>query len=395
MAPLSTKNKPEQLPSFTVLVVGDEGLVRALIATLLKTMGIACLEASNGTQALALFERAQPDIVVLDTQLPDMSGIEVLRHIKAARPDQWVPVIMLSSVYTNEAVARGLEAGADDYLLKPVHFPILKARIRNFINGLHSDMRLRETLEALKSYHDRAEQENEFAMHVMQRLVQVRCNDVRFQHWSKPALNFSGDVIAGTRTPDGRMHLMLADGTGHGLAAALSVMPVVEVFYGMSSKGLPLEEICHELNRKLHRLMPVGRFVCAALVAIDPAQQTLCVWNGGIPDVLCVNGERQIAYRWPSKHLPLGVVGASDFDARCETYRFSQGNLLFMCSDGLLDAQNDAEIPYGEGGVTRLLESLCRGERLTEIAAREIAPYCNKTQDDISVVAVHLDFNAP
>jgi diguanylate cyclase (GGDEF)-like protein len=97
---------------------------------ILKRLGLDAVEAEDGLQALALFEREKPDLVLIDVQMPGLDGLEVVRRIRQLSTDHWVPVIFLTSMEDEADFARGIEAGGDDYLTKPVSPVVLEAKIR-------------------------------------------------------------------------------------------------------------------------------------------------------------------------------------------------------------------------------------------------------------------------
>lgn len=113
-----------------VLVVEDEPAQREVLAYNLEAEGFAVSQAGNGEEALLLVEEAAPDIIVLDWMLPSVSGIEVCRQLKARPDTRNVPIIMLSARAEDVDRVRGLETGADDYMVKPYSVVELLARVR-------------------------------------------------------------------------------------------------------------------------------------------------------------------------------------------------------------------------------------------------------------------------
>jgi DNA-binding response OmpR family regulator len=110
----------------TIVVVEDEELIAASIAARLRAEGFAVETAADGPTGVALCERLDPDLVVLDLMLPGFDGIEVCRRIQVERP---VPVLMLTARDSETDVLVGLGVGADDYLTKPFSTRELVARI--------------------------------------------------------------------------------------------------------------------------------------------------------------------------------------------------------------------------------------------------------------------------
>lgn len=114
----------------TVLVVEDEPAQREVLAYNLEAEGFAVSKAENGEEALLLVEEDAPDIIVLDWMLPSVSGIEVCRRLKTRPETRHVPIIMLSARAEEVDRVRGLETGADDYVVKPYSVVELMARVR-------------------------------------------------------------------------------------------------------------------------------------------------------------------------------------------------------------------------------------------------------------------------
>lgn len=117
-----------QQPS--VLLVEDEPAQREVLAYNLEADGFLVTKAENGEEALMLVEEAAPDIILLDWMLPNVSGIEVCRQLKARSATRGVPIIMLSARSEELDRVRGLETGADDYVVKPYSVVELMARVR-------------------------------------------------------------------------------------------------------------------------------------------------------------------------------------------------------------------------------------------------------------------------
>jgi two-component system, OmpR family, phosphate regulon response regulator PhoB len=113
-----------------VLVVEDESAQREILAYNLEAEGFRVARAETGDEALVLVDEERPDIIVLDWMLPGVSGIEICRRLKARPDTRGVPIIMLSARSEELDRVRGLETGADDYVVKPYSVVELMARVR-------------------------------------------------------------------------------------------------------------------------------------------------------------------------------------------------------------------------------------------------------------------------
>jgi DNA-binding response OmpR family regulator len=103
----------------SVLIADDDEDIRALVSTILTKAGFRAETVAGGVPALAAAKRDAPHIVVLDVRMPDMSGLEVCRQLKANRETSARPVLLISAESSSEDVAAGYAAGCDDYLPKP------------------------------------------------------------------------------------------------------------------------------------------------------------------------------------------------------------------------------------------------------------------------------------
>jgi DNA-binding response OmpR family regulator len=113
-----------------VLVADDDDDIRDLVAFRLDRAGYEVLRASDGQQALDLAREHRPDLAVLDVMMPKLTGYDVTRELRADSATSRIPVILLTARVQEADVARGFEAGADDYVKKPFSPQELKARVQ-------------------------------------------------------------------------------------------------------------------------------------------------------------------------------------------------------------------------------------------------------------------------
>jgi len=122
----------------TVLLVEDEPAQRELLAYNLEAEGFDVITADNGEDGLILVDENDPDLIVLDWMMPQLSGIEVCRRLKSNSKTQQIPVIMLSARAEEVDRVRGLETGADDYVVKPYSVIELMARVKAHLRRIRA-----------------------------------------------------------------------------------------------------------------------------------------------------------------------------------------------------------------------------------------------------------------
>jgi len=132
----------QELPA-RILIVDDHEDNVELLRARLESWGYATESAMNGMEALSKVEDSPPDLILLDVMMPQIDGMEVARRVKSNTDLPFIPIIMQTALDTTEDKVEGLEAGADDYITKPIEFPELKARLKSMLRI----KRLQEELE--------------------------------------------------------------------------------------------------------------------------------------------------------------------------------------------------------------------------------------------------------
>ena len=501
-----------------ILAVDDNRTNLHILQVFLKKLGHEVILAENGEEAVRRFEADSPDLVLLDIMMPIMDGFEAARRIKAMPRDRWTPVIFLSALNRDENLVEGLDAGADDYLTKPIKFVVLEAKLRSMqrslamqqesidslrrvqaisdnvldaivtsnehgvivsvnqsterifgwssaellgknvsilmpeqersahelridnyaedtpphtiglereLEGLHRDghrfpatltitqilldnqrmiigvirdiserkqteQKLRENARQLQDYYDQTQAEQQLALRLMEKqLHRSGLQDNRLRYKVIPAENFSGDIVAANRSPKGHFYALLADATGHGLTAAISVLPVLALFYRMTKLNSTIREIVLELNQQLKESMPVGRFVAVTLVCLDETAKEGDIWVGGTPEALVFDRWGRVSHTFPSANLPLGIVGSHELGGHPQHFEWEAESQLILCSDGLLEATNPLGEQFGAEGLISATANTSPTDRFEKIESA-LARHQNScvASDDISLMLI-------
>ncbi len=117
----------------TILVIDDEPVMHHILEGLLSPEGYSFVFANSGVEAIEKIADVDPDLILLDIMMPGMSGFEVCRHLRADRNWQNIPVILITALDGKEDLAKGLDAGANDFLNKPFDRTELLARVRSMM----------------------------------------------------------------------------------------------------------------------------------------------------------------------------------------------------------------------------------------------------------------------
>ena len=152
MLSMGSEAMDEILVGKRVLVVDDTSVARLLTDDILTAVGIDVFEAENGAQALELARDQAIDAFLLDIKLPDMSGIELCRTLRAMQAYRSAPIIFVTALDQREVLQWAIEAGADDFIQKPLHAMVLRRRLANLLLKSHSMRQAELMSQSLRRY---------------------------------------------------------------------------------------------------------------------------------------------------------------------------------------------------------------------------------------------------
>ncbi|MEM7578834.1 MAG: PAS domain-containing protein [Cyanobacteria bacterium P01_A01_bin.80] len=130
-----------------ILVVDDDELTRIQLRELLKSAGYWVAEAANGEEALAAYTQLQPEIVLLDALMPKMDGFNCCTRLRQLPGGKDIPVLMITALYDQSSVERAFNAGATDYITKPIQWLVLRSRILRLVEASRTMKQLRQQTE--------------------------------------------------------------------------------------------------------------------------------------------------------------------------------------------------------------------------------------------------------
>ncbi len=376
-----------------ILVADDNESDRMILSSIIIKQGHEVLTASDGKEALAIFERERPQIVLLDALMPEMDGKEAARSIKKSAGDEFIPVLFLTSLQDANSLAECLDAGGDDFLSKPYSQIILKAKLNAFL-------RMRSMHSLMQSQRDEIAKHNQHMLHeqkvakaVFDNVAHSGCLDSpNIKYMLSPMAMFNGDVLLAAQKPSGGMHVLLGDFTGHGLPAAIGAMPMAEIFYYMTSKGFAITDIISEINMKLKSILPVGVFCCSCMVDFSFEKQIIRVWSGGLPDSFIFRAASKEIVSIKSRHLPLGILSPDDFSSELQLLEMAKGDRLYICSDGISEALNAAGEMFGDDRMIAAMRDAKQDEDIFNSVQSQVNAFMGDSErdDDITLLEVKM-----
>jgi sigma-B regulation protein RsbU (phosphoserine phosphatase) len=316
--------------------------------------------ANDGVQGLAKArEEPHPELILTDYEMPEMDGAGLCRALKEDKELRSIPVLMLTTLSETENKVAGLEAGADDYIIKPKSpddfremFARIKAHLR--IADLKADLaernRLLEAAHKKLTFELSLAQKVQFAL--MPRPPKPR-GVLRMAVRYKPANQLGGDVYDIYRLENNRLGVLVADVSGHGVNSAMLSGMVKALAAPLSLAVLEPGELLAGLDVATEQYFPEGYF-CTGFYLIADEETGLVRYAGvGHPPAIIVGpkGPRTL----PSNPGMLGI-GMVDGTAG-DSDRIAPGESLVIYTDGLTDAMDPSDVLFGEERLKTVLQS--------------------------------------
>jgi len=399
----------------SLLIVDDEQANRDMLARRLQRKGYEVVLAASGAEALQRLAERAYDVVLLDAEMPGMDGMEVLRRIRASRTATELPVILTTGRDAAGDVVAGLEAGANDYLTKPLDFQIVKARVRMQVRLKHAVDRIRqlerdlaERNTALEAANQRMQADLSAAARIQEAMLPASPPDrpqAKFAWLFKPSAELAGDALNVFALDEDHIGLYVLDVVGHGFAAALLSVAVSRVLTPSRDsflvrpsaeppgyRILAPREVAEQLNRRFPFDSATEQFFSILYGVLNVRTRELNFVTAGHP------GPIHVPYGSDAPHLiasrERAPIGIGDRAYPEHSMLLEPGDRLVIYSDGIPDARN----PAGEAfGTARMSESLARSRNRTleqSLGALwdEVERWCATLarEDDASLVALEI-----
>jgi sigma-B regulation protein RsbU (phosphoserine phosphatase) len=398
-----------------VLVVDDSRAQRRILTASLQRWGFDVREADSGGAALRICADYAPDLVLSDWMMPGMTGLEFCRLFRDMARDSYGYFILLTSKSDKDEVALGLDAGADDFLTKPVNAAELRARIAAGARILQMERELTDknrlitsTLDELQSLYDSLDSDLIEAKKLQQSLVSERYRDFGTAEVSlllQSAGHVGGDLVGMFPITEGRIGLYGIDVSGHGISSALmtarlagylsSSVPEQNLALQKTRGGgfapRPPAEAIAMLNRVIMSEMETEHYFTIALADVDLMRGHAIIAQAGHPYPALQRAGGTVEFIGQGG-LPVGLIDAAEFQQFEVT--MAPGDRLLIHSDGVTECAARDGALLDEAGLARVLRDLrqTRGPAFLESLIWKLSDFAGDAdfQDDIS--AVLLEF---
>ncbi len=360
-----------------ILVVDDDRISRKLISRHVMALGYEAIECDDGEQAWEIITSMEISLVITDWMMPGMDGIELCARIRNSHLRHYIYTIIVTARDEQADLVHGMDAGADDFLVKPVTREVLGACIRagGRILDLQSRLEARNRkLEASRDHLQRAlgimKKDLEAAAQVQKGLIPKRNTvhaGVRFHWLFQPCAHVAGDIFNCFSLDERHLGFYLLDVSGHGIPAAmLSVMIGKQLVPNVAHDNLlkrwqpeppyyylvPPEKVVLDLNQRFQSAEPFSRYFTMIYGIIDRTTGLVRLCQAGHPHPVLVHGNGR-ATAMGQNGFPVGILPNAHFEGY--ELRLSPGDRLVLYSDGITDCVNERNDAFGRDRLVRLL----------------------------------------
>ncbi|MBA5761205.1 fused response regulator/phosphatase [Vibrio sp. 404] len=380
-----------------IMIVDDQATNRELCRLMLShvTSRIDTFESGRGVVKAMREMNSLPDIVLLDVMMPEQNGFITAQQIREAFPKHHIAIIFLTVLDDHDSFERCLSLG-DDFVLKPVESSVLLAKVQAHyrIVTMHNEVMAQR--DELSLFHDQVRYDYAIAESIFSNLKDEMSAQVKhvfgIEYISTPSTIFNGDLIVVANRPHGGVYVMIADATGHGLPAAISAIPATRAFFSMAVKGLALGEIVAEINDVLSRFLPSGMMLAASVFEIRASGFEVSWWGGGLPDAYILEPDGKIARKLESKHMPLGVLSAHEFEANLVHLTLEPHQRIIAYTDGVIEAVDSQGEPFGQQRLESVLQA---GKWAIPTLYQSVREFAYKdVKDDLSILSMEFPISS-
>ncbi len=313
----------------------------------MRRYGVVCV--SCGEDALVAARENPPDLVLLDIELPDMDGFEIMAALRHGIVDEAVPVIFLTGREDSFSREKGLEAGAVDYIIKPYDRQELSIKVKNHLALYKARKEIERRNRSLAREIETASQlQNSLLPHYF-----PETDALHFAVYYKPVSRAGGDFYDVVTLDERTVAAAVVDVSGHGVASAMIGAMFKMCFHSFARTGMSPAELLFIINNEMVRILPESDFLTVFYCIIDIETLDMTYCNAGHPRPLLYRRDTGVINE-PSEGGPL--LGAfPNLEYENGVTRMQPGDKLLIFTDGVSEATR-ADNPNEFYGVERLRE---------------------------------------
>lgn len=391
-----------------ILIADDDQDIQRLLGRILKSWGHEVVTADHGGQALEILKKDPISFVISDWMMPEMDGLELCRHIRNSDFGRYIYIILLTARDAKNDLIHGMEAGADDFVVKPFNRGELKVRIRAGERILALERDLVDANTQIQHAYDRINKDLEAGAEMQRSLLpppDLTIPGFKMSWIFFPSAFVAGDIFNMFQLDEDHVGFYLLDVAGHGVPSAmlsvtlsriLSPIPDSPLKYAVP--GEPNYEISspvrvlEDLNERFQADDETMQYFTMVYGMINKKENTLQLAPAGHPPTIHVPHNDKIAELGLSS-FPIGLLPGADFDL--ETTTFKPGDRLFLYSDGIPECFNPELEAYSQERLLARLEEwrALPLPELLDLLEKDLRDWHGEDDfsDDLTLMAIEME----
>lgn len=312
-----------------------------LISNLLSDANYSIYTAQTGKIAKAKIKMLQPDLILLDSDLIDMSGFDVCKAIKSEQETKYCLVLMILSVETKDYILRALHVGADDYLIKNFDRTILLSKVKSLLRVKYLSDRITTQYSELKEKNELLNFQLKMAKQVQRSMIKeidTSLGNIQIMSKYLPALDIGGDFFDAKLIDENHVGIILADVSGHGISAALLTSMLGLMFNTLLNNFSKPNEFLMAMNDQFCSIFDGSNtqmYACVFYAIFDIQEKKMLYSNAGQSYPLFYHAEDNHTSELQLGGVPIGVLPNTSYINK--SIRYNSGDYIFFHTDGLSD----------------------------------------------------------
>jgi phosphoserine phosphatase RsbU/P len=353
-----------------ILIVDDDPLMQSLLSKLLNANGYETYIVDNGTSALEMLSKVSIGLIITDLNMPGLNGEELCRAIRGQDFGRYIYIIMITAQSGSESLVNAMQAGADDFISKPLNPTELKARLKSGLRVLELEASLEARNEKLNAALNQIKLEQEEAKSTLIGVLPAPAliGGVYF-NWLFEASSFiGGDIFDYYMIGESHICFYVVDVAGHGVSAAMQAFTIyndmlssVAELQLMIGESKPLTKIAADFvtdyNNQFLEKKRNDCYFTMFFCLFDSKNGELALVQAGHPAAIYLEEGGEMVQMVGDGGLPLGMVEDATYDAI--SIQLAVGSRLCLYSDGVTECENSAGDQFGDAKLAQLFLEGC------------------------------------
>lgn len=390
-----------------ILVVDDNEWNRDMLVRKLARRGLAALSAESGRKALQLIQEQKFSLILLDVMMPEINGLQVLESIRKTFTPLELPIIMTTARGENTEIIEALELGANDYVTKPIDFPVALARIQTHLLLNKSYREIQELKQHLSEKNEKLEMANRRMNRDLEAAAAIQQSQLPSDLPNFPGLHFewvfepheklAGDMLHVLPISNSKVAFFVLDVSGHGAPAALlsvSVSRHIVGLLGESQSGKLLDnpdKLAHYLNQRFTMDSMGGNFFTIAYGVLDMSTLIFRYVLAGHPGMVHLSQNTPpVVLDQPA--IPIGLFEDSTY--QLNQIQLQKGDRMVLYSDGVIEASNGESKPFGRENLKKTLTQTSNLplQKSFQKVIQSVREWCKplRPTDDLTILGIEL-----